>query len=198
MVGTWSGHDAVYKVRKPLPYRLKELDDTIRAQRTIHEAQLMHHAKQSGVRTPFLYYVEPSTALLVMEFVRGERLTEKVTSMAGSEIRATFAELGRLMGLLHSAGLVHGDLTTSNVIVTDGRLVLIDFGLAAHSSRLEDHAVDLRLIKETLSGAHPTVSAIALDSLLVGYGREVGAKYLRAVARQLRGIETRGRYARPD
>ena len=198
MMGRWSGHEAVYKIRNPLPYRLKELDDTIRAQRTVHEAQLMHRAKESGVRTPYLYYVEPPNALLVMEFIGGTRLTEKVASMPGSGIRHSFRRLGRLTALLHMAGIIHGDLTTSNILVNAGELVLIDFGLAIHSRRLEDRAVDLRLIKETLTGAHPAISTQALESLLDGYAEEVGEKYLRAITKQVGEIERRGRYARPD
>ncbi len=198
MLGSWSGREAVYKVRKSLPYRLKELDDAIRTQRTIHEAQLMHHAKVSGVRTPFLYYVEPHNALLVMEFIRGKRLKEELASTSTFEVRDRFHKLGRMTALLHQAGIMHGDLTTSNVLVNDGELVLIDFGLAIRSKRLEDHAVDLRLIKETLTGAHPTVSKQALESLFDGYGDEVGEKYFRAATRQLGKIEKRGRYARAD
>jgi TP53 regulating kinase-like protein len=198
ILGKWSGLEAVYKMRNPLPYRLRELDDAIRAQRTIHEAQLMHQAKVSGVRTPFLYYVEPPNALLVMEFIRGKRLKEKLASMSSSGVRESFRKMGSMTGLLHLTGMMHGDLTTSNVLVSEGELVLIDFGLAIRSKRLEDHAVDLRLIKETLTGAHPKVSNQALESLFDGYGDEVGEKYLRAVTRQLRNIEKRGRYARAE
>ena len=198
MLGRWSTDEAVYKIRKPLPYRLKELDDWIRTQRTIHEAQLMHRAKDAGVRTPFLYYVEPPSAMLVMEYIRGNRLTEEVASMTAAAVRETFRKVGRMTALLHLTGIVHGDLTTSNILVNDDELVIIDFGLAIHSKRLEDHAVDLRLIKETLNGAHPALSTRALESLLDGYGELAGEKYLSAVRRQLHEIERRGRYARPE
>ncbi len=197
-LGQWSGHEAVFKIRNSLPYRLRELDEAIRTQRTVHEAQLMHHAKVSGVRTPFLYYVEPPNALLVMEFIRGKRLKEELASASTSHVRQRFHKLGRMTGLLHLAGIMHGDLTTSNVLISDGELVLIDFGLSLRSRRLEDHAVDLRLIKETLTGAHPNISAQALESLFDGYGDEVGEKYLHAATRQLGEIEKRGRYARAE
>ncbi len=93
---------------------------------------------------------------------------------------------------------MHGDLTTANVIVKESGLVLLDFGLAVASQRVEDHAVDLRLVKETLTGAHPAASQKALSALLDGYRSEVGDERSNTVIKQLRGIERRGRYARMD
>jgi TP53 regulating kinase-like protein len=194
--GKWRGLDAVYKVRRPLPYRLAELDVTIRRQRTLHEAELVHAARKAGVRVPRLYYIDVPRTTLVMEYVQGERLKELVSSAPEEEVGSLFRALGRDAARLHSAGITHGDITTANVIVRKGELVFIDFGLSTHTSRLEDHAVDLRLIKETLIGAHPEVSSMALDRLFEGYSMGAGAVRTKAVMRQLRSIERRGRYAR--
>ena len=186
----------MYKVRKPLTYRLAELDVSIRRQRTIHEAELTHSARKAGVCVPWLYYVDAARTTLVMEYVEGERLKELVSKVPKNVFGKLFKAMGRDAARLHSAGIVHGDLTTANVIVRDGALVFIDFGLSAHSLGIEDHAVDLRLIKETLVGAHPSISSMALDQLFEGYSDEVGANRTKSVAKQLRGIERRGRYAR--
>jgi Kae1-associated kinase Bud32 len=194
--GTWRGLPAVYKVRKPLPYRLAALDSVIRRQRTLHEAELIHSGRKSGVTTPRLYYVDAPRTTLVMEYVEGRRLKEIVSSTPESKTGRLFRALGRDTARLHRAGITHGDLTTANIIVRGGQLVFIDFGLASHSSKLEDHAVDLRLIKETLVGAHPSIASFALERLFEGYSDEAGAARTKAVARQLRSIERRGRYAR--
>jgi TP53 regulating kinase-like protein len=194
--GRWRGLAAVYKVRRPLPYRLAELDVVIRRQRTLHEAELVHSARKAGVRVPRLYYVDVPRTTLVMEYVEGERLKELASSAPEEEVGNLFRALGRDAARLHSAGITHGDITTANVIVRGGELVFIDFGLSTHTSRLEDHAVDLRLIKETLVGAHSEISSMALERLFEGYSREAGAKRMKAVMRQLRSIERRGRYAR--
>ena len=196
MEGTWQGMHAVYKVRKPLPYRLAVLDDAIRRQRTIREAQMIHHAKRAGVPAPYLYDVDVTASTLVMEYVEGERLRDRVGSMGEGEARGAFREFGADTAILHSAGIVHGDLTTANVVVRDGSLVFLDFGLSFRTARLEDRAVDLRLIKETLVGAHPAISRLALEELFKGYAGVVGAAKFQAVHRQLRSIERRGRYAR--
>ena len=92
--------------------------------------------------------------------------------------------------------MMHGDLTTANVVRSGDRLVFIDFGLSVRTSRVEDHAVDLRLIKETMVGAHPDAASRALEALNRGYEGVLGPGRSRAVLRQLQRIERRGRYAR--
>jgi TP53 regulating kinase-like protein len=196
MLGNWTGIKAVYKLRKPLPYRLPVLDRTIRALRTAHEAQMMYEAKRAGVRAPYLYYVSPAEALIVMEYIRGERLKALLDTADDSLSMAE--SFGTAVGRLHLAGIMHGDLTTSNVIIGDGGLVVIDFGLSVFSQRVEDHAVDLRLIKETLTGAHSKISVRAFSAFLKGYGQVVGAPRVAVVRRKLTEIERRGRYTRVE
>jgi TP53 regulating kinase-like protein len=157
---------------------------------------MIARARKAGVASPFLYFVDPPGATLVEEYVEGRRLKEVIETEGGSAAVGYFELLGASVARLHGAGLMHGDVTTANVIVRDGELVFIDFGLSVHSARLEDHAVDLRLIKETLTGAHSAIASRALEALMRGYGSVSGPAGLKAVARQLRQIERRGRYAR--
>ena len=196
ILGDWQGLEAVFKVRKPLTYRLKVLDEAIRRQRTVREAEMIHLAKKAGVSSPFLYKVDVPSSTLVMEFVRGDRVKDLVPSLSESQLGRVFFDFGQDVGRLHSYGIMHGDLTTANVVRRNGRLVFIDFGLSVRATRLEDHAVDLRLIKETLVGAHPEASARALEALNRGYASVVGPVRTRAVLKQLQNIERRGRYAR--
>lgn len=198
--GEWCGLPAVYKVRNPLPYRLAELDKLIRSQRTVHEAQMIHLSKLAGVSAPHLYYLSPREALLVMEYLEGKRLKALLLEPGLKDERVVELgdEFGRSIGRLHGAGIMHGDLTTSNVIVDGDVVSLIDFGLAIHSQRLEDHAVDLRLIKETLTGAHNLASKRFMQSLLSGYASVLGKAKAEAATRKLAEIERRGRYARVE
>ncbi|MDE1853108.1 MAG: Kae1-associated serine/threonine protein kinase [Thaumarchaeota archaeon] len=198
VLGRWQGLEAVLKVRKPLAYRLPVLDDAIRRQRTLREAEMMHQAKKAGVATPFLYNVDVPSATLTMEYVRGDRLRDVVGSMTAKETEGAFFQFGRDAASLHSAGIMHGDLTTANVLRRDGSLVFLDFGLSYRTPRLEDHAVDIRLIKETLIGAHHREARSALEAFYRGYSEGVGPARHKAVLRQLRGIERRGRYARVE
>ncbi|HUH99641.1 MAG TPA: Kae1-associated kinase Bud32 [Nitrososphaerales archaeon] len=198
--GDWCGHPSVYKVRNPLPYRLPELDRLIRSQRTVHEAQIIHLCKVAGVSAPHLFHLSPSEALIVMEYLEGRRLKVELleTGLTKGRVEALGERFGASVAKLHEAGIMHGDLTTSNVIVDGDSLSLIDFGLAIRSHRLEDQAVDLRLIKETLTGAHNSVSKRFMQSLLAGYSSVLGQSRTEAATKKLAEIERRGRYARVE
>jgi TP53 regulating kinase-like protein len=197
-VSRWCGRRAVFKVRKELTYRLEALDRAIRMQRTIREADMIHRAKEAGVPSPYLYLVDLPSSTIVMEFVAGERMKDFISSIPREESIPLFREFGEIVAKLHTRGIMHGDLTTSNVIVGKRGLVMVDFGLSVSSTRLEDQAVDLRLIKETLTGAHPVLAREALEALFQGYAGVLGERRLRAAKRQLRNIEQRGRYARVE
>jgi len=192
--GRWCGIESIYKVRNPLPYRHPTLDSEIRRQRTIREAEMMKAARRAGVPSPHLYFLDNSNSTLVMEFVEGNRMKDLVLAHP-EDAPALFEELGAAVAKLHSSGIMHGDLTTANLIKRRDGLVFIDFGLSVSTVRVEDHAVDLRLIKETIVGAHAEVSKGAIPSLMEGYRRVVGGGRARAVFRQLESIEMRGRYA---
>jgi len=196
MLGEWQGLDAVYKVRKPLKYRLPILDDAIRRHRTLREAEMIHRAKKAGVDAPSLYYVDQVTATIVMELILGDRLRDLVGRISSGALAEVFFTFGRDVAKLHSSGIMHGDLTTANIVRKGKGLVFIDFGLSIHSARLEDHAVDLRLIKETLVGAHSGVASGAIEAFYRGYSTVVGDTRFRQVLKQLQNIERRGRYAR--
>jgi TP53 regulating kinase-like protein len=194
--GKWQGLDAVFKVRKPLAYRLAVLDRSIRRHRTLREAEMIHHVKTTGVDSPNLYNVNPSGATLVMEFIQGDRVRELTQSLPPAQLEELYHWFGRDVAKLHMGGIMHGDLTTANIVRRGRGLVFIDFGLSIRSMRLEDHAVDLRLIKETIVGAHSAVASKVLEALFHGYEAEIGSGRYRAVLRQLHSIERRGRYAR--
>jgi len=147
--------------------------------------------------SPSLYYVSTIESLIVMAEVSGPRLKSFLES-PGADTEGVSAEFGTAVGRLHSAGIMHGDLTTSNAIVNERGIHLIDFGLAVRSVKVEDHAVDLRLIKETLVGAHHDISAEVMKSFLEGYAGVVGDDRSRRVCRKLAEIERRGRYARVE
>ena len=195
--GEWAGEKAIFKFRKPLPYRHPELDAEIRAQRTVHEAEILDDAKSAGVKTPCLYYVSQPESLIVMQQIEGPRLKSLLGSPGVDEAGVSSA-FGAAVGRLHRGGIMHGDLTTSNVLVDEDGVHLIDFGLSIHSARVEDHAVDLRLIKETLVGAHSKIASTVMASFMKGYAGEVGDARAKAVGRKLLEIERRGRYARVD
>ncbi len=192
----WQGLEAIFKIRRRLEYRLPVLDDAIRFQRTVHEAQMIRAAREAGTSVPALYYVDPGEATIVMERVAGQRVKDFIAQASPDDLRSLFYRIGADVAKMHASNITHGDLTTANMIRSEGRVVYVDFGLSMHSTRVEDRAVDLRLAKETVLGAHSERSDAALKALTEGYESEAGARRAKAVMTQLRGIERRGRYAR--
>jgi len=97
--------------------------------------------------------------------------------------------------MLHKNGVMHGDLTTSNFILFHNTVFFIDFGLSQNTIKPEDHAVDLRLIKEILNSAHAKIMKPAWKNFLIGYKSIVGkANYIK-ITKLVSDIESRGRYA---
>ena len=186
----WYGRPAISKVRTARTYRHKLLDDQIRRYRTIHEAQIMSQAKLAGVRTPYIYFVDPVQAEIIMEYVQGTGVKDAIKP-------ELCRKMGEYAAMLHRAGIIHGDLTTSNfMVVSKSQLVLLDFGLAYYSERTEDMAVDIRLIKEVFSSAHVKIFKPAFGSFVQGYLHVMGKKESAKVLENVAEIERRGRYAR--
>ena len=104
--------------------------------------------------------------------------------------------MGRLVGILHKNGIMHGDLTTSNFILFQNTVYMIDFGLSQNTIKPEDHAVDLRLIKEILNSAHAKIMDSAWKNFLLGYKGIVGNENNVKILSLVSDIESRGRYAK--
>jgi TP53 regulating kinase and related kinases len=183
----WDSKKAASKVRSSKSYRHPELDSTIRTHRTIHEASFMSAAKSAGVMTPFVHFVDPANAEIIMEFVEGQNARDALTPDICYKIVSCAA-------LLHTSNIIHGDLTTSNFVM-NRKLVLLDFGLSYYSERTEDMATDIRLIKEVFTSAHIAVRK-AFPRFVEGYASVAGRKKTDKILENVRKIEQRGRYAR--
>lgn len=167
---SWLARPVVAKRRVPKTYRDPRLDDRIRRERTRTEAALLAKARRAGVPVPVVYDVDHGEHTLRMQRIPGPTLRD-VLKERPDEAARWLTQWGQHVGRLHTAGLVHGDLTSSNAIVHDDRLVLLDFGLAQRSAELEDHGVDLVLVERTLQSTHPTTADAWFRRFLDGYGR---------------------------
>jgi TP53 regulating kinase-like protein len=183
----------VVKHRIPKPYRVKEIDQKLRSSRTVLEARLLSEAKEAGVYTPTIFLIDKKEAKLVLEFVEGERLKEALEKMTPKERREICEGLGRAIARLHRAGIVHGDLTTSNVILREGKIYLLDFGLSEHDSSTEARGVDLHLCKRALQSTHFRIAEECYRCILAGYRKEFG-KRAAEIIKRAEEISKRGRY----
>jgi len=187
----WQNSKAILKIRKIKNYRNTSLDLKIRKQRTIKESQILSQVKSFGIPTPLVYFVNLEKALIVMQEIPGK----PVHDLPDFKIVELSKEIGKLVGLLHKNGVMHGDLTTSNFILFQNTVFVIDFGLSQNTIKPEDHAVDLRLIKEILNSAHAKIMESAWKNFLSGYKSIVGnANYVK-ITKLVSEIESRGRYA---
>lgn len=188
----WMSMRVVVKTRVAKGYRARELDESIRRSRTIREASLLSSAKKAGVNTPFVYHVNPVEGWIIMSYIEGESLR----SMQGSNVFPRFIHvLGEMVSKLHSAGIVHGDLTPANVVVSNDRLTIIDFGLGEYSNEVEKKAEDLYTFFSSLR-ALPDYEKLK-EAFLEGYRSSAGESASR-VEERLREIEGRGRYVEKE
>ncbi len=191
----WFGREVIVKERIQKSYRLGSLDHQIRRYRTVHEAQMIHEAKKAGVPTPVIYFIDEQKCRIFMEFLKGPRLKEALSAMSPNR-RASICHLvGSLIGRLHGNRLVHGDLTTSNMILADGGNVsFIDFGLSFHSDQIEDRGVDMHLVRRALNSTHFAYAESCFKSVIVGYESVLGSRFAKTVLTRAKEIEKRGRY----
>lgn len=191
----WYGRKVIFKRRHPKRYRIPELDRVVQVQRTKHEPQMIHRAKEAGVPTPIVFMVDLEEATIIMEHVEGKRIKDVLNDLPSDERVKLCRQIGRLIGKLHKNGIVHGDLTTSNMILTpEGRIVLIDFGLSEQSKELEARGVDLHLMKRALASTHYKYLEECFNAVVEGYREEVGAELAKDVLNRVSEIEKRGRY----
>ncbi len=185
------GRPAIEKYRVPKAYRLPALDEELRRSRIRTEARLMAEARAAGVAVPILYDIDLVENKIVMEFVEGPTVKE-VLDRGGALGLRTARDVGRVVGRLHRAGIVHGDLTTSNMILREGRIVMIDFSLGGKDTGVEGRGVDLHLLREALTSAHARADAYYREVLL-GY-RAIRRRAADDVIAKVKEIELRGRY----
>jgi TP53 regulating kinase-like protein len=191
----WYGLKVIRKARKVKAYRLPKLDLEIRRSRTGREAQIMHDAKVAGVPTPMIFMVDVEATTIIMGYVEGELVKECLHDLSPVERVKLCRRLGRLIGRLHENKIIHGDLTTSNMILTEGgKIFLIDFGLAEYSEELEERGVDLLLLKRAFYSTHFTCAKECFEAVIDGYAEEMGEEACREVVERVEKIAKRGRY----
>jgi TP53 regulating kinase-like protein len=194
---TWYSKKIIRKKRIAKTYRVSELDTILRVSRTVCEANLLRNAKKVGVPTPTVYEIDKNETTLIIEFIEGRRLKEIFDEMDPEERRVISQRIGVLVGRLHKNNIMHGDLTTSNMILTNtNQLYFIDFGLGYNSTSIEDKAVDLHLMKRALESTHYRFAEEIFKELLKGYKGEVGSVLMSKIHDRMKSIRKRGRYLR--
>ncbi len=172
--------ETVTKKRVPKSYRHQVLDARLRQARSRKEYKMLKKAS-SLIPVPQVLYGDDET--IVMERIDGP-LVKEVFSCELAQI------IGEQVAILHKNNIIHGDLTTSNMIFCDGKVFFIDFGLSVTSLKEEDKAVDIHLFKQAIESKHHVIAKEAFSFFMKGYAKINGDKILK----RLEMVESRGRH----
>lgn len=197
-LGRFLGRSAVAKERFPKTYRHPELDRQLTRDRLKGELKSIVRAKAAGVRTPTVLLADADSGLIVMEYVETAETARDYIRRTDDQgaLGRLAAALGRAVAGLHQRGIIHGDLTTSNVLVDNGDpgdLVLIDFGLGFAEGSAEDKGVDLYVLERAFLSTHPDSEAV-FSAVMDSYRNSLANKKMRSdVMAKFEEIRMRGR-----
>eukprot|EP01061_Rhynchopus_euleeides_P043706 TRINITY_DN7635_c0_g1_i1.p2 TRINITY_DN7635_c0_g1~~TRINITY_DN7635_c0_g1_i1.p2 ORF type:complete len:217 (+),score=54.48 TRINITY_DN7635_c0_g1_i1:1002-1652(+) len=191
--GQFHGKPCIIKERFSKTYRIEKVDQQLRGRRIVAEAKALMRCRKAGIHAPCVYHCDLKTMTLYMQLVQGSRpLREVIDSLSDARQLASIAShVGRIVASLHNIDIVHGDLTTSNLLVDEGGDVwVIDFGLSTQSSLPEDFAVDLYVLERAIESTHTDKDGFCAQ-ILASYESHAtkGAKTLE----RLEKVKARGR-----
>jgi Kae1-associated kinase Bud32 len=173
----------VDKERSRKSYRHEDIDTVLRKIRTRKESKILKSLESSGF-VPKL--IEQKDHNVIMEYVDGIQLKKLLDKRPELAIL-----IGKNLAYIHDKNIIHGDLTTSNMILTSNKkLFFIDFGLSYNSARIEDKAVDIHLFRQALESKHFRINDKAYKYFLKGYN----PKGKKDILERLEIVEMRGRY----
>ncbi len=180
-------NNQITKNRIKKSYRLPVLDEKLRKRRTKSEAKIINKLR-SIINVPKIISADQNK--IIMEYINGKKLSDNLDDLENKNEIAE--QIGKEIAKLHDNDIIHGDLTTSNMIYKEkeNQVYFIDFGLGFHSKRIEDKAVDLHLIRQALEAKHFLYWKQLFEHIIKGYDSKDKNKILE----QLKKVEARGRY----
>ncbi|KAI8092156.1 TP53 regulating kinase [Gilbertella persicaria] len=187
----------IAKERFKKTYRHPDLDQFLTSRRVTQEARCLHKCKTAGMDTPTVYFVDVPAATIYMENIVGITVKQKLLENQESDYRDvdtdTLAErIGVSLAKMHSINIVHGDLTTSNLMLRENSdlVAIIDFGLSSTSTLIEDKAVDLYVLERAFASTHPQTEAL-FEKILEHYFKN--SKQSKQIYTKLEDVRMRGR-----
>lgn len=181
------GYLAKQRIKKG--YRHERIDSLLRKTRTNAEAKLLSEARRAGANTPAI--IEKTEDTILMEHLDGKRVKDILQEAGAKNLEEICEDIGSSIAKIHAYNIIHGDLTTSNIIYSKGKVYLIDFGLGEISQNIEKKAMDLRLLKEVFNSTHHRQKKYF--PLILGAYKK-GYEGAEEVLVRMAEIEKRGRY----
>ncbi|KAH6610820.1 tyrosine kinase [Trichoderma cornu-damae] len=200
------------KYRPPKPWRHPVLDRRLTRHRILSEARILSKCRRDGLRVPSVYALDEAAGWLMLEWIHGTPVRVNINARLGGrtegiegddELRDLMRRIGTAVGRMHSIGIIHGDLTTSNMMLDppaggqtdgagglEGEIVIIDLGLASGGVHDEDRAVDLYVLERAFGSTHPRAECI-FGEVLDAYKKSF--KQAGVALKKLEEVRMRGR-----
>ncbi|KAL9643636.1 hypothetical protein ABK040_010248 [Willaertia magna] len=180
-------------------YRHPILNNKLTKQRLIREIKNIAKCRQQGIETPSIYNIDKTKGLIFMEYIEGCSVKHYLRQFENNNNNndnmnvdhnnkgwndnclELFQHIGKLIGLMHKNKIIHGDLTTSNIMLRNEKInhiVMIDF-------------VDLYVLERALLSTHPNSEQLFTE-LLKGY-QQVDNVQSKTVIKKLEQVRLRGR-----
>ena len=188
----YMGFDVVKKRRIKKSYRIKEIDNHLIFYRTKEESKLMTEARKHGVSVPIIFDVDSEKGIITMEYLNGKRIKDILNDLTEKERAWICRMIGESIARFHNNDIIHGDITTSNMVLQDDRIHFIDFGLGEKNCEIEAKGVDLHVLMEAIESTHSKYSN-CFDYVLEGYKNELKDN-ADLVIKKIEEIIKRGRY----
>ena len=186
------GKDVIQKRRISKSYRIKQIDNRLILSRTKEESKLINDARTQGVSVPIIYDVDLEKGIITMEYLKGKRIKDIFNEIDEKERIILCKKIGKSIAKLHNNNIIHGDITTSNMILHDSKVHFIDFGLGEKNNELESKGVDLHVLIEAIESTHSKY-ANCFKYVLEGYKSEYKDD-VNKVIKKIDEIVKRGRY----
>ena len=188
-------NDKLVKERISKGYRHEFIDNMKRKYPTRKEYKILLKAKKVGMNVPEVFQVDENEMKVVMEYLKGDNLKNTLDDYHKKKREEVCKLIGEQVALMHDNNIIHGDLTTSNMILKDDKVFFIDFGLGSISLKLEDKAVDIHLLKQAFESKHYEHFEDSFKFVLKGYKKSENYK---ETLERLEMVEKRGRYKRKN
>jgi len=192
LLSKYLNYRAIEKRRIEKKYRIKELDHKLRAIRTKEEAKLMIEARKNDVPVPIIYDVDLKNCTITMEYLQGKKLKDILNNVSEKERKKLCKMIGENIAKLHNNNIIHGDITTSNMILFSGKIHFIDFGLGELNSEIEAKGTDLHVLMEAFEATH-FKHPKCFQYVLQGYQSKLKDD-AKQVIKKIEEIVKRGRY----
>ncbi|MGC8688305.1 MAG: KEOPS complex kinase/ATPase Bud32 [Candidatus Micrarchaeia archaeon] len=195
------GISAIIKERIEKKYRNKTLDLKLRKERTLTEARILAFASSNNINTPFVFLIKDYS--IIMNKIKGTNLN---ILMKYKKIEPSiFKDVAIQLAKMHNLNIIHGDFTPANIMVDNSnntfnnyidsdidynydrsyKVYIIDFGLAEITTSVEEKALDILLMKRSLSKKE---FEIFIDEY------KKNSNSYQEIFKRLNEIELRGRY----